>query len=128
MGFEKITVLGADCAMRFARPCPDGAHPGTPAHTKWLTEEVTMHADGGSALAANATAMTLSGFVDGREWLTKPDMIISAVWLEKTRQQYGGRVELIGDTLPNALRGKPDSFLRQLPTLVDSAGTPLPWT
>ena len=32
------------------------------------------------------------------------------------------RLELIGDTLPNALRDKPDEFLDQLPTLTDSNG------
>lgn len=127
MDFAKITVLGADCALRFTGPAPN-APIGSKEHQAWLRDATVMHADGGSALASNATMLTLSGLVDGREWLTKPDLMISAVWLEKQRQQYGEKLELIGDTLPNALRGKSDEYLRRLPTLVDSAGKPLPWT
>ena len=153
MGFAKITVLGADCAMRFTSP-PPPVPLGSPEHSAWMREEVTMHADGGHGLAANSTALTLWGQVDGREWLTKPDMIISAGWLEKTRQKWWpysrpfevltederraeraagervgitGRVELIGDTLPVALKDKPDEYLQQLPTMTDGDGNPMGW-
>ncbi len=124
MGFDKITVLGADCCLQVNTPNP-GAHFASPEHTAWLRDHVVMHADGGSAIASNATPMTLEGTIDGRLWTTKPDMIISAVFLEKTRQQMGGRLELIGDTLPNALRDKPDSYLLKLPTLIATDGSEL---
>jgi hypothetical protein len=36
------------------------------------------------------------------------------------------RLRLVGDTLPNALKGKPASFLSRLPTMVDGDGVPIP--
>jgi hypothetical protein len=124
MGFERITVLGADCALRIKSPPPDAPH-GSPAHLRWLREDTVMHADGGSALASNASPMTLGGVIDGRYWESKPDMIISAVWLAKFEQLHRGRLVLVGDTLPNALKDKPDEYLRRLPALTDRDGNPL---
>lgn len=127
MGFARITILGADCALRVDAPAPKPEE-GIEAHNRWLRESVVMHADGGHALTSGATAITLTGVIDGREWLTKPDMIISAVHLEKARQAHNrrtpGRVVLIGDTLPNALKDKPDDYLSRLPALIDGDGKP----
>lgn len=121
-GFERITVLGADCALRTSAPAPDAPH-GSPEHLKWLRESVVMHADGGNALASEASPLTLGGEIDGRHWETKADMVISAVWLVKMQQFYGeDRIQLIGDTLPNALKGKSEEFLARMPTMVDSDG------
>ena len=50
-------------------------------------------------------------------------MMISAVFLEKSRQVLEGRLRLIGNTLPNALRDKPDEFLMRLPSLANGNGT-----
>lgn len=123
----RVTVLGADCALRLKKPFPKGVAKGSPEHMKWLDECVVMHADGGSALASGASALTLGGMIDGRWWESKPDMMISAVWLVKMAQFYGhDRVQLIGDTLPNAIRDKTDEFLLQLPTMVDAQGNPIP--
>jgi hypothetical protein len=121
---DKITVLGADCALRTKSPKPADAYPGSEARRKWLREEVIMHADGGNALAANASELTLGGYIDGRWWETKPDLVISAVFLVKMAEKYP-HLRLIGDTLPNALRDKPSDFLSQLPKLVDSRGNEL---
>jgi len=89
---------------------------------KWLEEGTEMHADGGSALASEATAVTLVGTIDGRDWETKPDLIISAIWLVKMAQAIK-QLELIGDTLPNALMDKDDDFLFQrLPNLTGPGG------
>lgn len=126
MGFEHIAVLGADCALRVTRPLREGIEKGTPEHLRWLQEDVVMHADGGHALASGATPTTLTGEIDGRVWTSKPDMMISAVFLEKTRQVLGDRITLVGDTLPNAIRGKPDEFLLRLPSLADADGKPIP--
>ena len=133
MGFEKITILGADCSLRFTGPQPDPAL-GMDEHLRWLREEVVMHADGGHALASNATVITMVGEVDGRPWLVKPDMIISAVHLVKARQLLndparGGavdRVTFIGDTLPNALKDKSDDYLKRLPALIGPDGKASP--
>lgn len=140
VGAGHITVLGADCAMRFRSPPPGPI--GSPEYKRWLRDEVTMHADGGNAVASNSSELTMYGEVCGdqscdgsrancnashtRAWLTKVDMAISASWLEHERQKYPDLITLVGDTLPNALRGKPDSYLRgRLPTLVDAQGNPL---
>ena len=120
MGFKSIKVLGADCALRTTANCPTTKH-GSPEHLRWLKEHTIMHADGGHALASNATPLTLGGDIDGRHWETKPDLIISAVWLARMQNEIP-RLELIGDTLPNALKDKTDDFLDQLPTLTDSNG------
>lgn len=117
MGFERITILGADCALRVHRPCPPGVVANSPEHLKWLREATVMHADGGHALAASASAMTLSGVIDGRTWVTKPDMAVSAVHLVTQARALGDKVRCIGDTLPNAIWDKPDSFLRRLPNM-----------
>lgn len=121
MGADKVTVLGADCALRASRPMPR-VRVGSEEHRKWLTEDVVMHADGGHALASEATPLTLEGEIDGRSWVTKPDMIISAVWLAKFAQHYGERLNLVGDTLPNALVDKSDEYLKRLPSMVDAEG------
>ncbi len=137
MGFAKIIVLGADCCLRVKSPCPQDAVPGTPEHRKWLEEETMMHADGGNALASNATPLTLGGVIDpgtkdgrirrgkGVRFETKADLVISAVWLVHMERQSKGRIRLAGDGLPTALRKKSNAFLERLPTLVGSDGVPI---
>jgi hypothetical protein len=139
MGFAKITVLGADCAIRTKSEPPEGLQVGTKEHMDWLRSETVMHADGGSALASNATPVTLDGVIDagtpdetvrpghGRRWLTKPDLMISAVWLQKMARQLP-ELELVGDTLPVALLGKDDAYLSRLPKMVDSSGQDIQFT
>jgi len=94
MGFDPIVILGADCA---------------------LGPNDEMHADGGGPEVAGATALILEGEIDGRTWRTKTDMIVSAVDLVRMKRQFGDRLELVGDTLPNALMDKDDAFLNSLP-------------
>ena len=122
MGFSEITVLGADCALRVKRPCPDGVEHGSPEHLEWLETDTEMHADGGSATASNATIVTCGGEIDGRWWETKYDMMITAVWLARMDRALGPGFRLIGDTLPNAIKDKPESFIDRLPALVDNDG------
>lgn len=122
MGFEKITVLGADCCLQLKGEPRTDLKFGSKQHLRWLRKHTVMHADGGHALASEATPMTLGGYIDGRYWLTKPDMSISAIWLMKMAKHSEGRIELIGDTLPNALKDKDDAFLQRLPNFVDSEG------
>lgn len=102
MGYSKIYVLGADCALQYHGTIPDGGYQQA-AYIQWLRENTVMHADGGHALASDATPITLQGEIDGRVWLTKPDMAISAQWLIRVAEKSGGQVELVGDTLPNAI-------------------------
>lgn len=122
MGYEKITVLGADCAIRVTKPMPKYAKIGSRAHTRWLTKHTVMHADGGNAIASGATAVTMTGTVDGREWTSKPDMLITAVFLVRMMRRLGDRLNVVGDTFPNALKFKDDAYLSRLPSLTDSHG------
>lgn len=124
MGFEKIYVLGADCALRFTEPPPD-APSGSPEHLAWLEKHTTMHADGGNALASGATAVTFHGHIDGRLWLSKPDLMVTAVWLEGMRRYRPETIEVIGDVLPNALRDKPIEFIEKLPGFAGQDGKTL---
>ena len=124
MGAAKITVLGADCALRIDKPNP-GALAGSKEHTRWLTEDVVMHADGGHALTSGATPVTLGGEIDGRHWETKPDMLITASWLVQMKWAWPDVIEYIGDTLPNALLGKDQDYLDRLPFIPDNDGTPV---
>lgn len=149
MGASRITLLGADSALRVSKPLPDepddspahkkwlkggrkGPPPQFPAgsaeHTKWLTEDCEMHVDGGHALASGATAVTVEGEIDGRFWVTKPDMMISAIYLARMVRHFDGRIEVIGDTLPNALKDKDDEFLDALPNLATKGGDILRYT
>jgi hypothetical protein len=134
MGFAKITVLGADCALRLkSRPDPTLEF-GSPAYMDWLRNETVMHADGGSALASNATPVTLGGEIDpgttdteirpghGEWWESKPDLLISAVWLEQMRRTMPDVLNIVGHVLPNALRLKDAAYLSLLPKMVSGSG------
>ena len=128
MGATQITVLGADCALKVMSPLPDGVARFSPEHLAWLRESVVMHADGGHALRSEATATTVEGDIDGRHWLTKPDMMISAVFLAQMVRAWEGRIVLVGDTLPNALAGKTDAELDRFPSLSGMDGKPIRYT
>jgi hypothetical protein len=49
-------------------------------------------------------------------------MAISAKFLVQMAKFYGDRLNLVGDTLPNALMDKPDEFLERLPGIRSSSG------
>jgi hypothetical protein len=123
MGGDPITVLGADCAMRIPRP-PPKAPKQSPEFREWLMECV-MHADGSHPLRSGASDTTLGAEIDGRYWETKTDMAITAVHLVYMKRHFGDRLRLIGDTLPNALMDKPESFLERLPNIVHRDGDKL---
>jgi hypothetical protein len=123
MGFRPIYVLGADCALKVLKPAPDVPF-GSDEHTRWLEEDVVMHADGSSALRSGASAVTMHGEIDGRHWESKADLWVTAIWLVQMARAIEG-LELVGDTLPNALIDKPDSYLDDMPHLTRPDGTQL---
>ncbi len=135
MGFEKITVLGADCSMRVRGTVRTDLEFNSPKHLKWLRNHTVMHADGGHALASEATPVTMHAMIDagtddetvrpghGKLWMTKPDMAISAQWLMRMARRSHGKIELVGDTLPNALKLKNEAYLRKLPNFAGPDGT-----
>ena len=90
LGFRRVDVYGADCAFG--------------------PNDVT-HANGESAVAAYDNPLIMRGDVDGREWRTRPDMLMDAVHLARRVAASAGRIRLIGDTLPVALIGQDESFL-----------------
>jgi uncharacterized Rossmann fold enzyme len=116
MGAKEIILLGADCAIKVNKPRPPKAFVGSSAHLNWLKQHTVMHADGSDPTRSGATAVTLEGEIDGRVWLSKPDMLITAVHLERMRRELGRKqLRIIGDTLPNALQGKDEEFLKRMP-------------
>jgi len=86
MGYETIYVIGADCALGKN----DSFHVG----------ETTPE-----------TGIILRGKVNGKRWATKPDMLASACDLVRQKWDRGERLQLMGDTLPNALVDKDEAFL-----------------
>jgi hypothetical protein len=122
MGAEKVSVLGADCAMRITERPPEDAVAGSPRHVEWLRTKAVMHADGSDPLRSGATSTTLGAEIDGVWWETKPDMAITAKFLVQMKEHFGDRLVLVGDTLPNALVGKPQEFLDRLPAIRSADG------
>lgn len=121
MGYDRVYVLGADCHIRTLKPAPK-VPAGHPEHLKWLDEATVFHADGGSAVVNGQSSLTMEGEIDGRTYLTKPDLAVSATWLELQRRASGGTVEVIGDTLSNALRDKDEAYLRRMPSVTNADG------
>lgn len=135
MGFKTIRVFGADCSAkpvdattRAEMPTPHGD-----AYTPWL-DTVQLYASGRTPREAYGDkAMMVEAILCDdkscdcrlghpetarvRFWHTRPDMVISALHLMHIAQQFQGRVELIGDTLPNLMQGKPASFFEAMPQL-----------
>jgi hypothetical protein len=116
LGFSTIYVVGADCAcIPDAPPMPLW---GTPQYGEWM-KQLVFYADGrtaaecygGDALMAEAPNL------DGRRWHTRADMVISARHLLELEAAYPGRIVLVGDTLPNAIRGKDAEWMKNLPSL-----------
>jgi hypothetical protein len=126
MGFDTINILGADCCLRHTRINKDPV--GSPSHTEWLKTDVIMHVDGSNALRSGATALTMQAEIDGRTWVTKPDMAITAVWLAEMAQAWPERLNFVGDTLVNAIKGKTADFFDRLPALTDSKGRRIRYT
>jgi hypothetical protein len=136
MGFAKITVLGADCAMRTTGRMPERIVFGSPEHHRWLKANTVLHADGGHALASNATPLTFGAMIDsgteddtirpghGRWWESKIDLLISARWLLVMERLYP-EINIVGDTYVKAIRGKNKAYLERLPAMCDSTGRPI---
>jgi hypothetical protein len=66
--------------------------------------------------------MSDDGKVDGSPWLTRPDLLASAVtvaWMVKRKE-----VTVIGDSLANALALKDDEFLKSIVTIGKNKAVP----
>ena len=122
MGAAKITVLGADCCLRVKGEPRHDLSFGSPEHLTYLREQTVMHANGGHALASEASPMTLGATIDGRYWLTKADLVITAQWLVRMATASAGRIRLVGDTLPVALLDKNEAFWQTMPNFAGADG------
>jgi hypothetical protein len=112
LGFKKAYVYGADCSAR-----PDYKHMphmDTKSYAEWM-KGLVLYADGRNALECYGenSPFVEAPDLNGRRWHTRPDMVVSAQHLLDLEKAYPGRIELVGDTLPNALRGVTEN----LPTL-----------
>lgn len=93
MGYERVDVYGADCCFAAGD---------------------VAHANGDGAAQAYGAPAIMQGEISGRVYRTRPDMLMDAVSLARRVRSAGGRIRLIGDTLPVALLGKPDGFLDEV--------------
>ena len=114
MGFTRIVVYGADCAC--AVNSPPMPVLGTPEYEDWM-HELVIYADGRTASVFGTDAVMAEAMIDGRRWHTRPDMVISARHMLDLCQKYPGRIELVGDTLPNVLGEQNQNFMDRLPAL-----------
>jgi hypothetical protein len=90
MGAGRIVLAGTDCG--------------------WRTDE-QMYADGPAH--REGVDMTDHCMIDGREWMTRPDMLASGVALAKLAKKRPDDIVFLGDTLPSKLVHKDDEFLQQ---------------
>lgn len=119
MGFSDIRVYGADCAALPNQP--EMPETGESGYWEWM-QNVTLYADGRKASVYGQSVMC-EGVIDGRRWTTRADMVISAMHLLELQQAFPDRITLVGDTLPNALRGKDKAFWSRSPKLGDGEVT-----
>ena len=113
LGYSRILVYGADCA------CTPDAPPmpflNTPEYAAWIAA-LPMYADGRCAVQYGDDAVMAEAVIDGTRWHTRPDMVMSAVHMVDMCKQYP-QIELIGRTLPNALRHQSAEFMADMPRL-----------
>jgi hypothetical protein len=97
MGFKRVDIYGCDCA---------------------LGDDDVAHANGEHVNDAYRNPLIMQGTISGREWKTRPDMLIGAIDLVRRVRKSEGRIRLVGDTLPVALIGEPDDFLDQVARVI----------
>lgn len=96
LGYARIDLYGCDMALGAGR---------------------LLHADG----TRYEGVWWLTTEIEGRAWVTKPDMLYSAVDLVRLRRVYPERIAFVGDTLLRALQHQPDDVLNREWTLEERA-------
>lgn len=103
MGFEKVIIAGADFGWRAGE---------------------NYYAEGAKQKAGNeGIEMSDQGRVDGKEWLTRPDLLASAVTVAKMKKS-GHIYAIWGDSLAAALAKKDTKFLDECCQINRSDGPP----
>lgn len=116
MGFTDIRVYGADSAAEPDQPeMPELL---TSAYHDWM-RHLVMYADGRTAAQVYGvdSPMAEAPEIDGRRWVTRPDMIISAIHLIRIAEAYAPRVSLMGDSMLTAIAKQPEEWWTDLPVL-----------
>lgn len=118
MGYQKIHIWGSDCGAIAPSRMPASDSPDWPA---WM-ESVVMYADGRNARQVYTVngALIETPIMQGRQWITRADMVMTAQHLITMIKWAKGRVVLRGDTLPGDLLAEGEaSFVgtRALPTI-----------
>lgn len=94
MGFPRRVLAGADFGWR----------PGAAGY----------YAAGAREAAGNLGAdLTDQGLVDGREWLTRPDLLASAIAVARLKRR-GAVDAILGDSLAGALARRDEAFLKRV--------------
>lgn len=97
MGFEKVTLAGVDFGWR-----PDN---DAPYYAPGLT----------AAQPADQMFMSDGSQVDGREWMSRPDLVASAVHIARCIKN--DEVSVLGDSLASALAKRDEAFLDRVATV-----------
>jgi hypothetical protein len=120
LGYQQIHIWGSDCGAIAPSPMPAG---NSPEYAKWM-ETIIMYADGRNAreVYTERGALLESPIMQGRQWITRADMVMTAQHLVTMAQWAKGRVKFMGDTMPGDILAEgPESFqgTRALPTSGD---------
>ena len=112
-GFSRVVVAGADCCVGMSTdPMPDTATHGTPI-LDWAKQQ-TMYVDGRDPVTAyGPKVQLLEGIINGRRFVSRGDMLLSAEQFWRMKQHHPARLELVGDTLPNWLLRFPEATWRE---------------
>jgi hypothetical protein len=118
MGFRKVMVYGADCGVSDCEAMPDM---NSSQYGEWM-DRLVVYADGRTAGQMFGHESPMAECTDfegenGRRWITRPDMIISAMHLLELQEAFPGRIELMGDTLPAVLARQSKEWMEGMPTL-----------
>ena len=105
LGFDKILVYGSDCAAEKDGP-PMPVEWDTDAYADW-TKQIVVYADGRTAFDVYGPKGILieAGGPDlgNHRWHTRADMLVTARHLTIIVNTTGGKVQLMGETLPGVL-------------------------
>ena len=104
MGFHRVDLYGVDCAF-------DGD---------------VVHANGDDYRAAYGNPVLLNAEIDGRVWITRPDMLMDAVDIVRIAKAAGGLIRFQDGTLPAALLDKDDAFLDSVSRRLSPGESPQP--
>lgn len=89
MGFHRVDLKGVDCAF----------------------EGDTVHANGDDYREAYGNPLLFEAEIDGKRWVTRPDMLMDAVDIVRMARAKDGLIRFQDGTLPAALWDKDDAFL-----------------